>query len=422
MLARRALLAAGPHGGARGRGGAARHQHVLHHRARPRPSRASRCGARCAARSRCSSAGCAVNLNAAPVRRDRRAGDAVRRHRRRRRRRDGRPRRPRAAPTSSTTSWPASGRAARRQRRPHPRLRQGPGRLRLPLRLLHHPHGARRRPLAPGERDPRRGRRARRAGPARDGDDRDQRGRLPRPRAGARAGRADDGGGPRARRRAGAALERRGHPRQGLAAARRWPPSPRSARTCTSRCSPATTTCCAAMGRHYTRRRVPASTSRRVRAAACRHVNVTTDVIVGFPTEDEAAFERTLDAVDAAGHHPRARRSRTRRGPAPSRPSAGRSRRPGREEAPLAGAARPLGGALAPAPLRASWARRERVLIDKVADTQCSGYTADYTRCYLPAGAGPRGALVDVQCLDLHADGLALPGPWALRAILKVDI
>jgi hypothetical protein len=47
------------------------------------------------------------------------------------------------------------------------------------------------------------------------------------------------------------------------------------------------------------------------------------------------------------------------------------------------------------------------VLIDKVAETQCSGYTADYTRCYLPAGAGPRGALVDVECLDLHADGIA---------------
>jgi hypothetical protein len=50
--------------------------------------------------------------------------------------------------------------------------------------------------------------------------------------------------------------------------------------------------------------------------------------------------------------------------------------------------------------------KRERVLIDKVADTQCSGYTADYTRCYLPAGAGPRGALVDVRCLELHADGI----------------
>jgi hypothetical protein len=47
------------------------------------------------------------------------------------------------------------------------------------------------------------------------------------------------------------------------------------------------------------------------------------------------------------------------------------------------------------------------VLIDKVASTQCSGYTADYTRCYLPAGAGDRGEVVDVRCVELHADGIA---------------
>ena len=57
---------------------------------------------------------------------------------------------------------------------------------------------------------------------------------------------------------------------------------------------------------------------------------------------------------------------------------------------------------------------RERVLIDKVADSQCSGYTADYTRCYLPAGAGARGQLVDVRCDELHADGIRC------GAILKV--
>ncbi|HAM03491.1 MAG TPA: hypothetical protein DCQ30_14885, partial [Acidimicrobiaceae bacterium] len=50
--------------------------------------------------------------------------------------------------------------------------------------------------------------------------------------------------------------------------------------------------------------------------------------------------------------------------------------------------------------------RHERVLIDKVADSQCSGYTADYTRCYLPAGAAARGQLVDVRCEELHADGI----------------
>jgi hypothetical protein len=48
----------------------------------------------------------------------------------------------------------------------------------------------------------------------------------------------------------------------------------------------------------------------------------------------------------------------------------------------------------------------ERVLIDKVADTQCSGYSADYTRCYLPAGAGTPGQLIDVAVDELFADGL----------------
>ena len=35
--------------------------------------------------------------------------------------------------------------------------------------------------------------------------------------------------------------------------------------------------------------------------------NLTTDVIVGFPGEDERAFERTLRVVDASGHHEGAR-------------------------------------------------------------------------------------------------------------------
>jgi threonylcarbamoyladenosine tRNA methylthiotransferase MtaB len=158
-----------------------------------------------------------------------------------------------------------------------------------------------------------------------------------------------------------------------------------------------------AMGRHYSSGEYLEHIE-RVRAAA-PHVNVTTDVIVGFPTEDETAFERTLDAVDAAGitrvhvfpYSPRPgtvaaelgdrvdpaekkRRSQVLRGRSELRSRLHRSAR--------------LGGP-------------ERVLIDKVAETQCSGYTADYTRCYLPAGAAPRGALVDVVCLELRADGIA---------------
>ncbi len=158
-----------------------------------------------------------------------------------------------------------------------------------------------------------------------------------------------------------------------------------------------------AMGRHYSSGEYLDHIA-RLRAVA-PEVNVTTDVIVGFPTEDEAAFERTLKVLDAAGisrvhafsYSPRPgtaaqalgdrvspeekkRRSRVLRGH-----SEARSRRH---------RAVKLGG-------------REQVLVDKVAETQCSGYTADYTRCYLPPGAA-RGEVVEVVCEELQADGISV--------------
>ena len=153
-------------------------------------------------------------------------------------------------------------------------------------------------------------------------------------------------------------------------------------------------------------RRVPATRSARC-ARRCPHVNVTTDVIVGFPTEDEDAFERTLRGGRRRRHHPRARvlvlaaagdgrRGARRPRRRPRRRSAARaSCAAARRSAPATIAPRKLGGG-------------ERVLIDKVADTQCSGYTADYTRCYLPAGAGrARARSSTCECVELHADGIA---------------
>jgi hypothetical protein len=55
--------------------------------------------------------------------------------------------------------------------------------------------------------------------------------------------------------------------------------------------------------------------------------------------------------------------------------------------------------------------QHEHVLVDKVADTQCSGYTADYTRCYLPACAAARGTLIGVTCDELYADGISCSPP-----------
>jgi threonylcarbamoyladenosine tRNA methylthiotransferase MtaB len=158
----------------------------------------------------------------------------------------------------------------------------------------------------------------------------------------------------------------------------------------------------AAMGRHYTAAEYLERIAELRRAVP--ETNLTTDVIVGFPTEDEAAFERTLAAIDAAAisrvhtfsYSPRPgtvaealgdrvspaekkRRSQLMRGRSELR---SRHHRAGK-----------LGG-------------REQVLIDKVAAIQSSGYTADYTRCYLPGGAAERGELVDVRCLELHADGI----------------
>ncbi len=127
-------------------------------------------------------------------------------------------------------------------------------------------------------------------------------------------------------------------------------------------------------------------------------------MIVGFPTEDEAAFERTLDAVDAAGI--------TRVHVFPYSP------RPGTVAADLGDRVAPAEKKRRSQVLRGRSELRSRLhrsarlggrsgsSSTRSPTTQCSGYTADYTRCYLPAGAGPRGALVDVDCLDLQATGL----------------
>jgi threonylcarbamoyladenosine tRNA methylthiotransferase MtaB len=156
------------------------------------------------------------------------------------------------------------------------------------------------------------------------------------------------------------------------------------------------------MGRHYDAAGYLEHIG-RLRAAA-PHVNVTTDVIVGFPTEDEAAFERTLDAVDAAGI--------TRVHAFSYSPRPGTAAEALGDRVAAADKKRRSQALRARSEVRSRMHRSvrlgspEQVLIDKVADTQCSGYTADYTRCYLPPGSGNRGALVDVRCVDLQADGI----------------
>jgi threonylcarbamoyladenosine tRNA methylthiotransferase MtaB len=158
----------------------------------------------------------------------------------------------------------------------------------------------------------------------------------------------------------------------------------------------------AAMGRHYT----ASQYLERIAAlrAAAPGVNVTTDVIVGFPTEDEQAFARTLSMIDDAGitrvhvfqYSPRPGTVAERLGdrvPPEVKQRRSRELRARSEVRSRHHRTAKLGGV-------------EAVLVDKVAETQCSGYTADYTRCYLPAGAASAGEFLDVRCLELYADGI----------------
>ena len=165
-----------------------------------------------------------------------------------------------------------------------------------------------------------------------------------------------------------------------------------------------------AMGRHYTASEYLHAIA--VLRRAVPHVNVTTDVIVGFPTETDDAFQRTLDAVDAAGitkvhtfsYSPRPGTRAEQLG----------DRIPPDEKKRRSQALRGRSELRSRHHRTAKLGHDERVLVDKVADSQCSGYTADYTRCYLPAGAAARGTLVDVRCDELQADGIRC------GAILKV--
>jgi threonylcarbamoyladenosine tRNA methylthiotransferase MtaB len=157
-----------------------------------------------------------------------------------------------------------------------------------------------------------------------------------------------------------------------------------------------------AMGRHYSSQEYVDQV--RALRAAVPHVNVTTDVIVGFPTEDEAAFGRTLEVLDAAGI---GRVHSFSYSPRPGTAAAGLGDRVAAEVKKER--SRRLRGH---SEVRSRLHRAGklgltvRVLVDKTAETQCSGYTEDYTRCYLPAGAGERGSIVEVVCRDLHADGI----------------
>jgi threonylcarbamoyladenosine tRNA methylthiotransferase MtaB len=124
-------------------------------------------------------------------------------------------------------------------------------------------------------------------------------------------------------------------------------------------------------------------------------LNLTGDVIVGFPAEDGAAFARTLAAVEALGFSrlhvfPYSPRPGTRTAGADPVPAAVKRRRAERLRA--------LSDRLGRERRAARVGQRDRVLIERVdADGRMHGYGADYTAYEVRAHVGARvGDLVEV--------------------------
>ena len=165
------------------------------------------------------------------------------------------------------------------------------------------------------------------AGPPRGRAHRHQPRLLPRPRRRLRPAAPRPRGGGDARARAAAAQLDRDQPRRRRARRRAARDADRRAGTSTCRSSPATTACCGRCGRRYT----TATYLRRLEPLA-GEFNLTSDVIVGFPAEDEAAFARTLGRSSAPGITQGARLPVLAAARAPRRPPTTRCRRAVKKE------------------------------------------------------------------------------------------
>ena len=146
----------------------------------------------------------------------------------------------------------------------------------------------------------------------------------------------------------------------------------------------------AAMGRRYT----AAVYLRRV--AAAEGFNLTTDVIVGFPAEDEAAFDRTLEIVQRAGitkvHvFPYSPRPGTRTAAEDTVPPAVKKERSARLRA--------LSAEACAARWRAKLGTEDVVLVDRPG----RGYGDDYTPWLVEA---PAGRLVQARAVEVSEEGV----------------
>jgi threonylcarbamoyladenosine tRNA methylthiotransferase MtaB len=145
-----------------------------------------------------------------------------------------------------------------------------------------------------------------------------------------------------------------------------------------------------AMGRRY----AVATYLRRVERA--EGFNITTDVIVGFPAEDDAAFERTLEVVERAGitkvHvFPYSPRPGTRTEEADPVPPAAKKERGARLRALSADACRRR--------WLAKLGAEDTVLVDRPG----RGYGDDYTPWLV---AAPSGSFVRARAHEVTEEGI----------------
>ena len=132
------------------------------------------------------------------------------------------------------------------------------------------------------------------------------------------------------------------------------------------------------------------------RLARAEGFNLTADVIVGFPSEDDAAFEQTLAVVERAGltrlHvFPYSPRPGTKTAAADTVPSRVKKERSARLRAVSAEACRRSWGA--------KIGSEDRVLVDRPG----RGYGDDYTPWLVSA---PAGQLVRARAVDVSEEGV----------------
>jgi len=144
------------------------------------------------------------------------------------------------------------------------------------------------------------------------------------------------------------------------------------------------------------RRRYTSATYLRKLEPLAADFNLTSDVIVGFPTEDEAAFERTLATVEGAGL------SRVHVFPYSPRPgtvTAADDRVPPAAKKERGVRLRALSDELERRRWRSKLGARDSVLVDRPG----RGYGDDYTPFLVDA---PVGELVEVRATSIAAEGI----------------